>query len=69
MCRQDLVLGQDAVNGRAKAGVQDLLRAVTEDVVDREVGAHALADRPALDVGAECDNLSGHVGPRHNVLL
>ena len=48
MCRQDLVLGQDTIDGRAKRRVLVLQRDVPVDMVDVEVRADALADIPAL---------------------
>ena len=56
--RNDLVLRQHTVDRRAQACRYDLLRRVSEDVVDGEVGRDALADFPALDLFAHGDDLA-----------
>ena len=61
MCRQDLVLGQDTIDGRAKRRVLVLQCDAPVDMVDVEVRADALADIPALDFLANRDDLARHV--------
>ena len=69
MRREDLVLGQDAVDGCPKRGLLDLFGDVAKDVVDGEVGRDAVADVPVLDALADCDDLDCQVRARDEVLL
>ena len=66
---QNLILGQDAVDGCAETTGLELRSNITEDVVCGEVGANTITHRPASDIGTECEDFSCEVRSWDNVLL
>ena len=69
MCGKNLVLCQDAVDRASQAGRLRLFGDIAVDVVHGKIGADPLADPPALDIRAKCDELSSHVGAWDRVFL
>lgn len=69
MCREDLVLGEDAVDGCTQAGEFSLVRGVAVDMVEGEVGTDLVADNPASDSVTDGEDFAGHVRARDYVIL
>lgn len=69
VCGEDLVLGEDTVDGCTQAGDSSLVRGIAVYMVDGEVGAYLVADSPAVDSVADGEDLAGHVRARDEVLL
>ena len=67
--REDLVLGEDAVDWRTETRDSGLVGGISVDMVDGEVGANLVADSPSFDVVANSEDLASHVRPRDYVLL
>ena len=66
---ENLVFGKDAVDRASQTGSLALCGDISEDVVDSKVGTHALADLPVLHGFAHGNDLAGHVGAGHRILL
>ncbi|KAI0931108.1 hypothetical protein AcV5_005333 [Taiwanofungus camphoratus] len=69
MSRKKFVLGQHVIDGCPEPGQSDFLGAITKDVINSEVGADPVADIPASDFVANCEDLASHVGTRNDIIL
>lgn len=67
--RDDLVLRQDAINLSTQTGVLDVVVDIARNVVESEVGAHAIAHLPMLNVLANRDDFPRHIRARYDVVL
>ena len=67
--REDLVLGEDAVNRRTETRDFGLVRSVAVDVIDGEVRANFVANGPSFDIATNSKDLTSHVGAGDDILL